>query len=364
LTTTEAASPASGSSLASLWWRPPAFLLGFGLLVLGLYEAGSGVYKSADYEYDQGRLARIAKRHVLLLGASHGHDLDLDAAGLDGVDMANGGQDLYEMNYMARTVKDVAPVLDTVIITLSYFSFVFDNAAYTVNGVQTRIGRRIRLYSSFGRLAFIPGDAAQFLKAKLEPVVTNDHFMRGFRRLPREHAHDDDAATDEVETTPEGGEPEQGGEPTEAKPHRTEAERKARRGAPGFFRHHARGRCREYAGLTHTMLRNHPGLTREVKATMVKLARDLKRDKIRVIFFTPPYLRPYSDCFEERFQRLTRDTGRYLERTTGARYFDFSMAPEFIDHEEYFHDSDHLNDDGKLAFSRMFAAAVGKRRAP
>jgi len=330
------------------WWRPPAFLMGLAALVALLYVGGSQVYLPDEVRDDRKALEEMQHRHALLVGASHGHDLILDEAGMDGVDMTHGGQDLYEMAYIARSVMRRAPLLDSVFIALSYFSFSFDNAAYVAKGVQTRIGRRIRVYSSFPRPAFYSGDAPQFLKAQLWPIVTADHYRAAFRRLPQRLAAAAATETDEDTDSEEAAAP-------------APAKKRRKRKPPGFYQNHARGRCRQYSHLMRVMRKNHPNVVEDTKELMLELTRELESASIRVIFFTPPYLRAYTDCFEQRYQQLTRDTGRYLERATHARYFDLSRVPEFVDRQTYFTDSDHLNVYGKVEFSHRLAARLAQR---
>ena len=262
--------------------------------------------------------------------------------------MAHGGQDVFEMAYIARTVKRRAPLLDTVFVALSYFSFALDNSAYVVKGVQTRIGRRIRLYSGFARPAFYRGDAPQFLKAQLWPIVTGDHYKKALRGLPRRFSS---GATEVDEDT----DSEEADEPV------AKVKKPWKRKPPSWYVSHAHSRCRQYSHLMRVMHQNHPDVGEDSKALMLGLARELEAASIKVVFFTPPYLKPYSACFESRYQRLTRDTGRYLERVTHARYFDLSQAPDLIERLDLFTDSDHLNVHGKAEFSHRLAELLKKR---
>jgi hypothetical protein len=325
-----------------------------GLIVFMLYVTGNDVYKTPEIEADRALLREMVNRRVLLLGSSHGRDLVLSTAGLDGVDLSHDGQDLFEMAYIARSVKAKAPKLDTVFVTLSYFSFVFDNAAYLSKGVQTRVDRRVGLYRVFGRLSFIPGDSPQYLKAMLAPVITRDHYRKVFGRLP-------DEVSSAIGEEDEGDEAEFDEEDDDPAP---EKRRHSRRGLPGYFQRYARGRCHLYADLTHVMQHNHPGLVGDTKQLMLRLTRELEAASVRVVFFTPPFLLPYNACFDQRQQRLTRETGRWLAQATRARYFDFSTDPSFVNHERYFKNTDHLSRPGKAAFSKLFAAALAKEARP
>src|SRR6185503_1088883 len=137
---------------------------------------------------------------------------------------------------------------------------------------------------AFGRLSFIPGDAPHYLKAMLAPVITRDHYRKVFGRLPDEVSSVigeedelDEAALDDEDDDPA-----------------PQKRRHIRRGHPAYFQRYARGRCYLYADLTRVMQHNHPGLIGDTKQLMLRLARELEAASVRVVFFTPPYLRQYN----------------------------------------------------------------------
>src|SRR3954466_5656912 len=146
MTNDRTGSSTSVRPLTRWWWRPPAFLGGLLAIVAALYVFGSRVYLAEEVQRDLSAQARMDQRRVLLLGASHAHDLRLADARLDGVDLAHRGQDLFEMASIARAVKKRAQRMNAVLVTLSYFSFLFDNAAYLKGGIEERVERRIHLY--------------------------------------------------------------------------------------------------------------------------------------------------------------------------------------------------------------------------
>lgn len=319
--------------LARWWWRPPAFAAGFIAIVAGLYLVGHAVYLDQTIAADREAFAQMRDRHVLLLGTSHGHDLSLADAGFDGVDLSHGGQDLFEMAYMARTVKKTARKLDTVFISLSYFSLYFDNAAYVKDGVRSRVGRRIDLYSIFGRMALIPGDSAEYVKGRLYPVVTSDHYRAGFRNIASLlTGHGALSAAPAQPTT----------EVTQAT-HRSRS----------FIAGHAKRRCKQFAEFSRNMSEHHPRLAEDSLRTTLELTRELTAASVRVVFFTPPYTRAYNACFDPDHARQTREAGQRFAREKGAFYYDFSEHPAYIDRLELFEDSDHLNEQGRAQFSRL-----------
>jgi hypothetical protein len=318
------------------------FVAGFATILAALYLAGRDIYLDVGVAADRRALGEMNTRHVILLGTSHGHALNLPEAGFDGADLTHGGQDLFEMAYMTRTVRQRARHLDTVIIALSYFSFVFDNAAYVLNGVRTRVERRIDLYAGYGRLAFVPGDGAEYIKGLLYPVVTADHYRAGFQRLAALLMHASTHAGPQP-TVPETHDPAE--QPPDA----------------AWYAHQAKKRCMLFADYARNMSKHHPGLAKDTFEYTLELARELRAASIRVLFFTPPYLRAYNACFNRDYQKQTRANGRRLAHVSGTPYLDFSNAAGFVDNTALFEDSDHLSEEGRVAFSRLFRKELEAR---
>jgi len=358
-------------------WATPAFLAGAACLVLGLHALGAPYYTSSEVRADQKKLRAMRHGRAMVVGASHGEGLELDKLEVPGENFSHGGQDLFEMAYIARSVQRKAPDLRTLFVAVSYFSFAFDNAASEKHGTQDRIGRRIQMYSAFPRAAFIPGDGAQFLKGVLYPVVTRDHFQAGFSKLGarllssfvstasaatntgQAQAEADEeppeAAADDVATEPA---PESDSPPVPERTPRRKPRKKLNKD-DAWYRGHARGRCRNYSELMRRMQSGHAGLESDTYRELLELAREFEQKNIDVVFFTPPYLPAYNECFDARMQRLMRDNLASITRATHARYFDFSNSPDINSHQGLFVDSDHLRDNGKLRFSHLLGRASG-----
>lgn len=337
------------ASLRALWWRPPAFLLGIGAIFALLYLHGQRAYITKALRDDRSELRRMESRRVVVLGSSHAYAIEPRPMGLSGVNLAHDGQDLFEIAYIARTVKARAPKLDTVIIVLSYFSFVFDNAAMVDNGVKTRVGRRIDLYSAFGRLAMIPGDGAEYLKGMLWPIVTRDHYRAGFASLGIKEARAATPDDDEADRDRQGE--------ADVDPPRAKRPPKTLQ----FYQDHAKRRCRHYSALIKGMRAGHPGLESDTYELMRDLATELRESSIRVVFVTPPYFDAYNECFDQRAQELTRTNGARLAKETGALYFDFSHHPEFRDMSRYM-DTDHIRKSHRGRFSKLLAEAIAEKK--
>jgi hypothetical protein len=321
------------------------------LLVGALYLAGERVYSKGRIDRDRAVLERAPTARVLLIGSSHAKDVSLKLTDLQSVSVARGGMDLFELGYVLRSVKRAAPKLETVLIALSYFSFLFDNAAYFDHGVQTRIGRRIQTYTSYPRLAFLPGDAPQFLKGVLWPLLTKDHYQRMFQNAREALNTDETDEADEAEPEP-APHAEGPARPAVAHERRTNLQR------------HAQARCRSYARWSRVMQHHHPGLAADAKAYLLELVRELEAQHVRVVLFTPPFLQAYSDCFDVRSQRLMRADAQAVERLTHARYFDYSLDARFTNRPELYTDSDHLNALGETEFTRRFVEDLSRAGVP
>jgi hypothetical protein len=326
----------SPSSPGRCWWRPLVFTAGLAVLVGTLYAIGYSTYESPLRRSDRKNLARMATQSAVVLGSSHGFAIVPAKMGLDGVNLAHGGQDVFEMAFMARAVKRSAPYLKVVIFTVSYFTFAFDNAAYLKNGKQTRIGRRIVMYSAFSSDGFIPGDLSSYVKGVLWPVVTRDHWMSIFLQgVSRRKAL-----------------PETGDLPPSAKRDRHVASERR-------IESDAKGRCRDYSALTRNMSSNHRGLEADAFQVLRDVSRELEESGVRVVLVTPPFTDAYDDCFDSKRQRAARRLAARIASETGAEYVDAGAEDEFAKNPEYFANSDHLNREGKVAFSRWLGRKLG-----
>ena len=92
------------------------------------------------------------------------------------------------------------------------------------------------------------------------------------------------------------------------------------------------------------------------------VSRDLERSGVRVVLVTVPYYETYNECFDERRQRLTRRLAKRVAAETGAEYIDAGEHPDFTRTREYFRNSDHMNRDGKIAFSRWLGQELARKK--
>jgi hypothetical protein len=310
------------------WWRPVAFTTGLVVIFGLLYAAGYSRYESPQVKADREALARMATGNGVVFGSSHGFNILPEKAGLDGVNLAHGGQDVFEMVYMARAVKRAAPNLETVLFTISYFTFSLDNAIVKPGGAQPRLGRRLVMYAAFPSFDFVPGDASAWVKGLLSPVVTRDHWKS---ILWWDGSRPAFPSASDLPPNPK---------------------RDRRVANASFIVTHATNRCKSYAKAMRNAEAFHSGLHEDAFETLRDVSQDLEDAGVRVVLVTPPYFETYNACFDAKRQALARRLATRVAKETGAEYIDASKHPEFSTTLEYFSNSDHMNRTGKVAFSR------------
>ena len=125
---------------------------------------------------------------------------------------------------------------------------------------------------------------------------------------------------------------------------------------------HALRRCQQYSRLMRNMNANHPGLADDAFEALRDVSRDLERAGVRVVLVTVPYYETYNECFDARRQALTRRLAKRIASETGAEYIDAGKDEDFTRTREYFRNSDHMNRDGKIAFSRWLGQRLARAK--
>lgn len=312
--------------------RAAIFLLGLAAIVAVLYRVGESHYQTPKLKAEKLRLAQAKTAKVLIFGNSHALGIVPEYGGFHGTNFGRGGQDLFELAHTARYVLPRAPQAKTVLISLSYFSFAIDNAAYVKGGVQTHIGRRLHTYAAFPRFDFIDGDTGPYLKGLLYPLVTSDHWAQVLTRAPAVELEDDEEEVVERKSAAQLG-------------------RQSRR------------RVRSYVSMMRNMKQNNPDVAQQTYATLRTLIAELQARGVTVALFTAPYWQAYNEQFPRTHRRRVAENARELAKAMGVRYYDFSDDSKFSDAPEIFANSDHLNIDGKRIFSKAIAELPEVRRA-
>lgn len=293
----------------------------FVLTGMALFAALAAVSERTDPVYAemrelwQGVESRGGAAEVLLVGNSHSRAIDLEALGMRGLPLWRGGGDLFEAAYLTRRAAPHLPRLKYLLVTASFSVLEMDNAAAKETDLT---GRRVEIYARVPGWPPLPGDAESFVRGKVSPVVRPDHWARVLRPGRRREADED----------------------------RSHLRRAVRMDS------HAEMRVRAARERTADMRRGRPDLRAAVVAELDGLIREMKRAGVQVVLYTPPFHPAYSARYDTAAANRVRRTMQALAaRHPNAVYWDASLDPAFTRHEEYFLNSDHLNEQGARAFS-------------
>jgi hypothetical protein len=267
---------------------------------------------------------------ALVVGSSHGDDIDFSVTDLQGFQLSRAWGDVFEVRYTLDQLLPRLPRLHTVFIPISYFTFLWDNGS-----VEKLHPRRRHLYAALPSWQFIPGDTWLFLQVKaatlvpIRTILREDHW-RGVI-LPAAPSAAGDGHVEGCEQQ-----------------------------SPAALSRQAEARAREQIGLMREMLRRQPLIEELTRETLGGIVADLQARGVRVVLFTPPYYERYTGVFEDEFPAALTVLHRNVERlkvSQGAEYYDFARDPLSRD-PALFADSDHLNPCGKRLFTERLGRAL------
>ncbi len=358
-------------------------------------------YYAPRYPVEKFKIRQLLKNadtlEAVVVGNSHTLAIDMQALDYDGYCMAQGGNDVFEIEYQLRTLLPKLPHVNTVFYVVSYFMFHVDNAALfahmahfptdesfqafltqfpyaealiipvlekNAQGIFIDLDRiqpankqklgaawhvmtdqisggtssRERYYIAIPSFTWVNGDIWNFLISKFSPLLRDDHWLGVWTAMlhPQysfQHATNRTFELDEY------------GQPTQAY----------------FFNHqshdelirnvHERVQLRQNY-LIGVSLKNHPDLIEDAFQSVAETVRALQQRQIRVIFCTPPYFEAYSKAFDPNVREAMRQQMQRLQEMFDVEYYDFSNDPELSRNETIFCDSHHLNRVGAAMFSR------------
>lgn len=294
-------------------------------------------------EEDKHLLAQLlsSKESVtaLAIGNSHTQAIDFEAFDYTGFRVARAGRDMFEIKAYLEFLLPQLSNVEVVFIPVSYFTFQRDNAASS----DVRI-RRIHTYTTLPTWHYVEGDFSNFLIGKLHPVfpITN---------ITRSDSWEAVAYALYIGTWT-----------AQAQDSLLDHDTCQNRGHH-YLNAHAQLRAPQHIRYANEMMHNHPNLEQDVYEVMSQIINQLKQNNIRVIFFTPPYLKTYTDTYQDQdLQAITdmRQMMHDLAHTHNIEYYGFSADQNFIHSETLFADSDHLNPCGAAQFSKKLQKALKK----
>lgn len=305
---------------------------------------------SNDYEDYQLQVEQLREQadeiEALSVGNSHSVAIDFETLGQRGYHLWRPSGDLFEARYQLEALLPSLPNVHTVYISTSYTEFRWDNGAD-----PEREFIRQEMYSILPASAPLPGDLDNFMLGKLRSVfpfdylIRADHWKNVFRGLL---VRPDDPP----------------------QPIRVRRETDGQTFNPRFVECSVLGdeelaEAAEIDVATHqgrmsTMAASNTHLQRDAYRTAVELIRFLQERDIRVVFYTPPYYKTYTELSDPALISEMKQTMSRLQQEYGVEYYDFSADEELISDSRLFLNTDHLNLCGARVFSTRLNQLMGK----
>ena len=323
-------------------------IIGTGLLLSLLGSLADNVAPLETWRAEhQQRVENLKVRRdqiqAVTLGNSHSEAVDYSVLGVEGQSLAFAAADLFEVEKYAALMADELPNLDTVYISISYYSFNRDNA--TFEPFRTR---RVRFYSMVPTWSPIRGDAYLFTLGRLESytrimsVVRSDNWQGVWMGLDtKAQSTTKPSEYDGVVTTSTWG----------TCFHYTAEQLES----------HAWDIASKNVTSSKQMAAVHQGLNLDAFNAIARTIELLQSKGIRVVLFTPTYHEKYTEYFVENGSIMMKDMHAKIEELQQihqVEYYDFSNDPEIKDQPELFYNSDHLGECGHKVFTAKLLEAM------
>jgi hypothetical protein len=326
------------------------FILGISILLnlLGTLADSKAPLEDWRFYYEHNLASLKAKNdeiQAITLGSSHADSIDYSAMGIDGQSLALAAADLFEIEKTVSSLDHKLPRLNTVIITISYYTFNWDTAS------DPRLRpRRIGFYSEIPVWSPVSGDWSSFLMGKLDAythvlrVVRSDNWKDVWPELLAGTPAADPFPYDGVRTASAWGECS----------HYTEEQ----------LIDHAVQVAGNNVATSQQMAAAHPGLEQDSYAALARTIEHLQSRGIRVVLYTPAYYDRYTADFSEQgsaiIEGMKQDVGK-LQDTYGVEYYDFSIDPEITTQPDLFSNSDHVNECGSRVVSKKLRERMDEK---
>lgn len=322
--------------------RGTLFLLG-GFVILHLFAFiartvapdGTSAFLRIDEENINRVLADAPFVEAIVLGNSHGDDIDFTAMAYDGYQLSRAWGDLFEMQVYLEYLVPRLPRLQVVFIPVSYFTFYWDNGAAAKLAI-----RRQNMYSVIPvwRPVDVP-DARNFITGRgnelvpITAVLREDNWRGVFYGLLRRQNFRPEAVV----------------------------ENPCQHLSVAALQEQAALRARDQIALAQEIERNHQDVQADAYDTAVSIVQYLRQHNIRVVFFTPPYSEAYTAYYQAHDPAaivLWQDTMQRLQEEMDVEYYNFATDETFATDYQLFKDADHLNRCGAATFSQALNQAI------
>jgi hypothetical protein len=299
------------------------FLIGwFGVRLSKTYPSDDAIYRHLGRV--QATIADIDSVEIMLLGNSHIR-YGIEPALLPGVTRVIGlhWNDLFEVRHQVQTLLPRAPRLRTVIISVSYYSFHWDNA---LGDDDYYLSSRKLFYAEQPRSRWIPGDFRNFALAQTYWLARPDHWYNVIRGL--RHGIEWESGENPIRTV-------------------AELEQDAQRRIDDFTRSMA------------VMLEQREDLVDRTYAALAETIGLLKDHGVDVLLVTPPHYEGYHELLRDLPVRLEMPyLAQRIAEEHGIIWVDAgNNGLSFESH--LFRDSDHLNQEGRQIFTQWLSEEYG-----
>jgi hypothetical protein len=320
-----------------------AVFLFIGLLILqGLaYVAkseapdGTSTFLRIDQEHVRQVLENRASVEAIVLGSSHGDDIEFSNTRYHGYSLARAWGDFFETQYYLKYLVPKLDRLKIVFIPVGYFSFDWDNAQ-----VDKLVIRRNQVYTIIPSWTVIPGDFKNFFIGRgsqlfpFQTILRQDNWQGVFYGLITGKAENNVIQLRDENCT-----------------YMDEKQ----------LSEFSIQRAKEQIQFAKQVRLARPTIRKDTYEVIVEIIEFLQSDNIRIVFFTPPYYSAYNKYYQENdYESIAamRDLMVKLQQEFGITYYDFSADDRFVSDYKLYKDSDHLNLCGKRLFSQILDKAL------
>jgi hypothetical protein len=294
---------------------------------------------------------------ALALGNSHSCAIDFNELGFNGYRVADGGNDMFEVEYQVKVLFPYLPDLEIVFINISYFSFFIDNAAitehiaffsksqyddfiknypYTKDLIKpldfgtylvydlekidsqkkNKLGEALKVlndhtsdrslirlgyYQTLPEWKWVDNDFLNFAKSRFTPVIRKDHWWGVI------------SSSLNLEESTRGEDLDEYGQPDDARSNSFMEFDKLEKHAEEIA-------VPWYTYLQEWSLQNNPGILYKSYNSLRNTISILKSRNIRIVFYTSPVFKKFTDLFDKQKIRTTEEYMEKLKKEFDIEY--------------------------------------------
>lgn len=291
------------------------------------------------------------KIDALVLGSSHAGCIRPELLFFSkSYNLQSGGSDNFEVSLLGRSLLHHLPNLKCIFISVSYFSFSYDNASYIdQSGNRSRADKRRQLYAAIPSFKFIKGDLGYFISGKLYPIITQDHWKKVLSKRKTAFAN---------KTKPKKAQKKRKKKKLQNRIRRILLKKniKISPNDPSFettvLNEHGIIKVQRRLEIIENMKSNHRDLEAKSFHALLKLVEKAKERNVKIIFVTTPFWRTYNANFDPYYKNLLKKNMGELIKHHNVEYYDFSDH-ELFQNIEYFTNADHIAKGAYPVFNKL-----------